>query len=47
MEVSENLDPLLALTGSGKDVWADERADEYVRRLRLDWKSPSLRSLED
>jgi hypothetical protein len=27
-------DPLLALRGSGKDLWADEHADEYVRRLR-------------
>jgi hypothetical protein len=29
-------DPLLALVGSGKDLWADEHADEYVRRLRED-----------
>jgi hypothetical protein len=29
-------DPLLALAGSGKDLWADEHADEYVRRLRED-----------
>lgn len=27
-------DPLLALRGSGKKLWADEHADEYVRRLR-------------
>jgi hypothetical protein len=27
-------DPLLALRGSGKDLWADEHADEHVRRLR-------------
>jgi len=27
-------DPLLALRGSGKHLWADEHADEYVRRLR-------------
>ena len=27
-------DPLLALRGSGKDLWSDEHADEYVRRLR-------------
>jgi hypothetical protein len=31
-------DPLLALYGSGKDVWADEHADEYVRRLREGWE---------
>lgn len=27
-------DPLLALRGSGKHLWADEHADEYDRRLR-------------
>lgn len=27
-------DPLLALRGSGRHIWADEHADEYVRRLR-------------
>jgi hypothetical protein len=26
-------DPLLKSVGSGKDLWADESADEYVRRL--------------
>lgn len=31
-------DPLLALYGSGKDLWADEGADEYVRRLREGWE---------
>jgi len=30
----EVLDPLLALRGSGKQLWADEHADVYVRRLR-------------
>jgi hypothetical protein len=30
-------DPLLALYGSGKDLWADEHGDEYVRRLREGW----------
>jgi hypothetical protein len=30
----ESRDPLLALKGSGQQLWADERADEYVRRLR-------------
>ncbi|MGZ4846138.1 MAG: hypothetical protein ACXV75_15630 [Candidatus Angelobacter sp.] len=29
-----NLDPLLSLNGSGKHIWADEHADEYVNRLR-------------
>jgi 5'-phosphate synthase pdxT subunit len=27
-------DPLLKLAGSGRELWADEHADEYVRRLR-------------
>ncbi len=28
---------LLALAGSGKEIWADEHADEYIDRLRSDW----------
>jgi hypothetical protein len=31
-------DPLLALRGSGKDLWANEHADEYVQRLREGWE---------
>ena len=31
-------DPLLALRGSGRELWADEHADEYVRRVREGWK---------
>lgn len=31
-------DPLLALYGSGKELWADEHADEYVRHLREGWE---------
>jgi len=31
-------DPLLALRGSGKHLWADEHADEYVSRLREGWE---------
>jgi len=30
-------DPLLAARGSGRELWRDERADEYVRRLREGW----------
>ncbi len=30
-------DPLLALYGSGKELWADEPADQYVARLREGW----------
>lgn len=31
-------DPLLRLVGSGKHIWADEHADEYVSRLRQGWE---------
>jgi hypothetical protein len=31
-------DPLLALRGSGKHLWANEHADDYVRRLREHWE---------
>jgi hypothetical protein len=31
-------DPLLALYGSGKSLWAEEHADEYVARLREGWE---------
>jgi hypothetical protein len=31
-------DPLLALRGSGKQLWVDEHADDYVRRLREGWE---------
>jgi hypothetical protein len=31
-------DPLLGLVGSGKQLWADEHADDYVRRLRESWE---------
>jgi hypothetical protein len=31
-------DPLLSLLGSGRRLWADEGADEYVRRLREGWE---------
>lgn len=31
-------DPILSLAGSGKRLWADEHADDYVRRLREGWE---------
>jgi len=31
-------DPLLALAGSGRKLWADEHADDYVQRLREGWE---------
>jgi uracil-DNA glycosylase len=34
----KNNDPLVALRGSGKELWADEHADQYVRRLRQGWE---------
>ena len=30
-------DPILALMGLGKEIWADEDADAYVNRLREGW----------
>jgi hypothetical protein len=30
-------DPLLSLRGTGKQLWADEKPDDYVRRLREGW----------
>src|SRR5262245_14262351 len=36
--VKPEADPLLALRGSGREVWAEEHADEYVRRLREGWE---------
>lgn len=35
---SQEGDPLVALLGSGKRLWSDEHADEYVRRLREGWE---------
>jgi hypothetical protein len=35
---ARDADPLLALAGSGKHLWADEPADDYVRRLRQGWE---------
>jgi hypothetical protein len=37
-KASSATDPLLALAGSGKALWADEHADEYIRRLREGWE---------
>ena len=34
----QGADPLLALRGSGRELWADEHADQYVRRLREGWE---------
>ena len=31
-------DPLLALKGTGKQLWADEHPDDYMRRLRGRWE---------
>ena len=36
VEASQHTDPLLRLAGSGREIWADEHADEYVNRLRED-----------
>lgn len=31
-------DPLLALRGRGVNLWSDEPVDEFVRKLREDWR---------
>lgn len=31
-------DPILALRGLGRELWQDENADAYVRRLRAGWQ---------
>jgi len=31
-------DPLLTAVGSGRRLWAEEHADDYVRRLRQGWE---------
>ena len=36
--VAPESDSLLALAGSGKHVWDDEHADDYVHRLRQGWE---------
>ena len=45
LELARATDPLLSLVGSGKRLWADEPADEYVQRLRegWDWDGRSLK----
>jgi hypothetical protein len=35
---AEGRDPLLRLRGSGKRLWATERSDQYVQRLRDHWQ---------
>ena len=30
-------DPILALRGAGREIWANEDADTYVERLRQGW----------
>jgi hypothetical protein len=35
---SSRFSALLALVGSGRDLWANEHADEYINRLREGWE---------
>jgi hypothetical protein len=37
-QTSSRFSSLLALEGSGKDIWGDENADEYIDRLREGWE---------
>ena len=36
------VDPILALRGVGRELWADEEADAYVSRLREGWSEPGV-----
>lgn len=36
--VLKRFDPLLALRGTGRRIWANEHADEFVHHLRADWE---------
>lgn len=38
LQTAAEQDPLLRLRGSGRTLWADEHADDYVRRLREGWE---------
>ena len=31
-------DPILSLRGLGSNIWTDENADHYVKRLREGWQ---------
>ena len=35
---ASEIDPLLEMAGSGRHLWQDEHADDYVRRLREGWE---------
>ncbi len=35
---ADTLDPILALRGLGKGLWANEAADDYVQRQRSRWQ---------
>jgi len=37
-QTSSRFSSLLALEGSGKDIWTDEHTDEYIDRLREGWE---------
>lgn len=37
-QVATEKDPLLALASSGKHLWKEEHADDYVHRLRQGWE---------
>jgi hypothetical protein len=43
------MDPVLAMIGAGKELWADEDGDTFIRRLRReeDWKHASVPDLAD
>ena len=36
-QASVSVDPILGLRGLGRELWVDEDADAYVRRMRAGW----------
>ena len=39
----DGADPILSLRGLGKDIWANEETDSYVKRLRGGWDDQPLK----
>jgi len=37
-QLTSRFNSLLALEGSGRDLWAGEHTDEYIDRLREGWE---------
>ncbi|MDZ7262475.1 MAG: hypothetical protein ONB05_10270 [candidate division KSB1 bacterium] len=38
MEIIQRKDPILALSGLGKEIWVGVDPDDYVREMREGWE---------